>query len=93
MGSVSKVTLFDKDVVILIIFGLRGFNHEGKVAACLKCGYDIRQACCALDGIVSVSVGVTTGEFHCERLPSQCVTTVLCSLASRHILTMAAFNY
>lgn len=61
MGSVNKVSLFDKDVMLLIIFGLRGFNHEGEVAGSLQCAYDIKQACCVLDGVSTVSVGVTTG--------------------------------
>lgn len=61
MGSVNKVSLFDKDVMVLAIFGLRGFNHEGEVAGCLKCGYNIMEACCSLEGVISVSVGVTTG--------------------------------
>lgn len=65
MGSVNKVSLFDKDVMLLIIFGLRGFNHEGEVAACLQCAYDIKQACCSLDGVSTVSVGVTTGQAYC----------------------------
>ncbi|KAL0275783.1 UNVERIFIED_CONTAM: hypothetical protein PYX00_003531 [Menopon gallinae] len=65
MGSVNKVSLFDKDVMVLVIYGLRGFNHEGEVAVCLKCAYDIKEACCSLDGVYSVSIGVTTGTAYC----------------------------
>lgn len=57
----DKVSLFDKDIMFVTVFGLRGFVHEGRVAACLSCGYDIREACISIVGVHNVSIGITTG--------------------------------
>lgn len=65
MGCVNKIILFDKDVMILVIFGLRGFKHESEAQAALKCGYSIRKSLAALDGVLGVSLGVTTGQVYC----------------------------
>lgn len=65
MGCVNKIILFDKDVMILVIFGLRGFKHESEAQAALKCGYSIRKSLAALDGVLQVSLGVTTGQVYC----------------------------
>lgn len=65
MGCVNKIILFDKDVMILVIFGLRGFKHESEAQAALKCAYSIRKSVSALDGVLEVSIGVTTGQVYC----------------------------
>lgn len=65
MGCVNKIILFDKDIMILVVFGLRGFKHESEAEAALKCGYSIRRSLSALDGVQEVSVGVTTGQVYC----------------------------
>ncbi|XP_045504242.1 adenylate cyclase type 10-like [Colias croceus] len=65
MGCVNKIILFDKDVMILVIFGLRGFKHESEAQAALKCAYSIKKSLSALDGVLEVSIGVTTGQVYC----------------------------
>ncbi|XP_038207347.1 adenylate cyclase type 10-like, partial [Zerene cesonia] len=65
MGCVNKIILFDKDVMILVIFGLRGFKHESEAQAALKCAYSIKKSLSALDGVMEVSIGVTTGQVYC----------------------------
>ncbi|XP_049884530.1 uncharacterized protein LOC126379756 [Pectinophora gossypiella] len=65
MGCVNKIILFDKDVMMLVIFGLRGFKHESEAQAALKCAYAIKKSVSALDGVLEVSGGVTTGQVYC----------------------------
>ncbi|XP_034836229.1 adenylate cyclase type 10-like isoform X1 [Maniola hyperantus] len=65
MGCVNKIILFDKDVMILVIFGLRGFKHESEAQAALKCAYSIKKSVSALDGVLEVSIGVTSGQVYC----------------------------
>ncbi|XP_023944744.2 adenylate cyclase type 10-like [Bicyclus anynana] len=65
MGCVNKIILFDKDVMILVIFGLRGFKHESEAQAALKCAYSIKKRVSALDGVLEVSIGITTGQVYC----------------------------
>ncbi|KAM3962169.1 adenylate cyclase type 10-like [Aphomia sociella] len=65
MGCVNKIILFDKDIMILVIFGLRGFKHESEAQAALKCAYSIKKSVSALDGVLEVSIGVTTGQVYC----------------------------
>lgn len=64
MGCVNKIILFDKDVMILVVFGLRGFKHESEAQAALKCAYGIKKAVSTLDGVQEVSIGVTTGQVY-----------------------------
>lgn len=65
MGCVNKIILFDKDIMMLVIFGLRGFKHESEAQAALKCSYSIKKSVSALDGVLEVSIGVTTGSVYC----------------------------
>ncbi|XP_047537856.1 adenylate cyclase type 10-like [Vanessa atalanta] len=65
MGCVNKIILFDKDIMILVIFGLRGFKHESEAQAALKCAFSIKKSVSALDGVIEVSIGVTTGQVYC----------------------------
>ncbi|XP_037867949.1 adenylate cyclase type 10 isoform X1 [Bombyx mori] len=65
MGCVNKIILFDKDVMMLIIFGLRGYKHESEAQAALKCAFSIKKSVSALGGVREVSVGVTTGQVYC----------------------------
>ncbi|KAJ0172180.1 hypothetical protein K1T71_012153 [Dendrolimus kikuchii] len=65
MGCVNKIILFDKDIMVLVVFGLRGFKHESEAHAALKCAYSIKKSVSALDGVLEVSLGVTTGQVYC----------------------------
>lgn len=60
-GTVNKATLFDKDLSVLIVFGLRGFKHQFASQVALKCAYMCLEQLKPLNYISSVSAGVTTG--------------------------------
>ncbi|KAL2712439.1 adenylate cyclase type 10-like, partial [Vespula squamosa] len=64
-GCVNKTSLFDKDLMFLCIFGLRGDKHELESQIGLKCAFRLRIALKKLANITDVSVGVTTGITYC----------------------------
>ncbi|KAJ9600062.1 hypothetical protein L9F63_009643, partial [Diploptera punctata] len=64
-GCVNKVSYFDKDLMMLIIFGLRGYKHELESQITLMCALEVRLACQALDLVKTASIGVTTGMAYC----------------------------
>ncbi|XP_013185983.2 adenylate cyclase type 10 [Amyelois transitella] len=94
MGCVNKIILFDKDVMILVIFGLRGFKHESEAQAALKCGYGIRKSVSALDGVQDVSIGVTTGQVYCGVVghPLRREFTVIGAIVNKAARLMCAFK-
>lgn len=94
MGCVNKIILFDKDVMILVIFGLRGFKHESEAQAALKCGYSIRKSLAALDGVLDVSLGVTTGQVYCGVVghPLRREFTVIGSVVNKAARLMCSFH-
>lgn len=57
----NKVSMFDKDLMCLVIFGLRGLNYTLKIQRALQCASHIRSNLRTVRGIHSVSVGVTAG--------------------------------
>lgn len=63
-GCVNKVSMFDKDLMCLVIFGLRGLNYTLKIQRALQCASHIRNNLRAVRGIHSVSVGVTAGMYY-----------------------------
>lgn len=64
-GVVNKVSLFDKDAMMLVLFGLRGIKHELESQNALKSAFKIRHAIASLENVSSVSVGVTIGLVYC----------------------------
>lgn len=64
-GCVNKTSFFDKDLMFLCIFGLRGDKHELESQIGLKCGFRLRIALKELTNITDVTVGVTTGMTYC----------------------------
>ncbi|XP_070499414.1 adenylate cyclase type 10-like [Chironomus tepperi] len=64
-GVLNKVLLFDKDMMFLIIFGLRGMQHENESAIGLKCAHELHQTFKSWDEIIAVSIGVTSGKSYC----------------------------
>ncbi|XP_058447696.1 adenylate cyclase type 10-like [Malaya genurostris] len=64
-GIVNKVSLFDKDVMFLIIFGLRGFKHDLDSQLALRCAAEIRELYKSNPKVLSASIGVTTGMTYC----------------------------
>lgn len=64
-GCVNKTSLFDKDLMFLCIFGLRGDKHELESQIGLRCATKIRESLSSMRNVVSVTVGVTTGITYC----------------------------
>ena len=64
-GCVNKTSLFDKDLIFLCIFGLRGEKHELESQIGLRCATKIRDSLISMKNIKSVTVGVTTGITYC----------------------------
>lgn len=94
MGCVNKIILFDKDVMILVVFGVRGFKHESEAQAALKCGYNIRKSVSALDGVLDVSIGVTTGQVYCGVVghPLRREFTVIGAIVNKAARLMCGFR-
>ena len=63
-GCVNKVSLFDKDLMFVVIFGFRGFKHELDSQIGLRCATECFHEINALNNVKSTSIGVTTGTYH-----------------------------
>lgn len=61
-GCVNKINYFDKDLMMLVIFGLRGLKHELESRIALKCATEIYEKLQKVKYILTVSIGVTTGK-------------------------------
>ncbi|XP_057329018.1 adenylate cyclase type 10-like isoform X2 [Microplitis mediator] len=64
-GCVNKVSLFDKDLMFLCIFGLRGGKQELEAQIGLRCASKLKRALSAIENIDSVTIGVSTGMTYC----------------------------
>ncbi|KAL3270561.1 hypothetical protein HHI36_021098 [Cryptolaemus montrouzieri] len=64
-GVVNKVSLFDKDVMMLVLFGMKGVKHELESQNALKSAYKIKKEIVKLDYVKNVSVGITYGLVYC----------------------------
>ncbi|XP_044263925.1 adenylate cyclase type 10-like isoform X1 [Tribolium madens] len=64
-GCVNKVSLFDKDLMFVVIFGLRGLKHEMECQVALRCARECFEEINKLQGVLSTSIGVTTGKTYC----------------------------
>ncbi|XP_018579406.1 adenylate cyclase type 10-like [Anoplophora glabripennis] len=64
-GCVNKISNFDKDLMLLIIFGLRGFKHELESQIALRCASECFEKIKNIREINEVAVAVTTGRCYC----------------------------
>ncbi|KAJ3648251.1 hypothetical protein Zmor_020069 [Zophobas morio] len=64
-GCVNKVSLFDKDLMFVVIFGLRGLKYELECQVALRCARECHQTISKLPSVLSASIGVTTGKTYC----------------------------
>ncbi|KAK9876165.1 hypothetical protein WA026_011281 [Henosepilachna vigintioctopunctata] len=64
-GCINKVSCFDKDLMCVIIFGLRGFKQNMECCNALKCAGLIHADVCVLPKVKSISIGVSTGKTYC----------------------------
>lgn len=60
-GCVNKVSLFDKDLMFVVIFGFRGFKHELESQRGLRCATECYQELSKVKYVKTASIGVTTG--------------------------------
>lgn len=60
-GLVNKVSMFDKDMMILIVFGLRGLSHEDEAQHALLCAFTLKDKIVD-ENISNVSIGITSGK-------------------------------
>ncbi|CAK1552980.1 unnamed protein product [Leptosia nina] len=63
-GLVNKVSMFDKDMMFLMVFGLRGLKHEDEAQNALLCANQLKEHLNDVN-ITTVSVGVTSGSTYC----------------------------
>ncbi|XP_036143704.1 adenylate cyclase type 10 [Monomorium pharaonis] len=64
-GCVNKTSLFDKDLIFLCIFGLRGDKHVLESQIGLRCASRLRQELLVMENVKSVTIAVTTGMTYC----------------------------
>ncbi|KAJ0174028.1 hypothetical protein K1T71_010174 [Dendrolimus kikuchii] len=63
-GLVNKVSMFDKDMMFLVVFGLRGLKHEDEARKALLCAYKLKEKLND-ENIITVSIGITSGTTYC----------------------------
>ena len=61
----NKVSLFDKDMMFLVIFGLRGMKHDLESRIGLRCASEVVETFEAWPNVTTVSAGVTSGMTYC----------------------------
>ncbi|XP_050306071.1 adenylate cyclase type 10-like isoform X2 [Anthonomus grandis grandis] len=64
-GCLNKLNMFDKDLLMLVIFGLRGLKHEMESQAALKCAKECYDSLGKIPNMLGVSCAVTTGKTYC----------------------------
>lgn len=64
-GLVNKISMFDKDMMLLVVFGLRGLKHEDEAQKALQCASQLKES---LDdvNIINVSIAVTSGSLRLQ---------------------------
>lgn len=64
-GCVNKTSLFDKDLMFLCIFGLRGDKHYLESRRGLHCATKILKELAKMSSTISATAAVTTGMTYC----------------------------
>ncbi|KAL1513756.1 hypothetical protein ABEB36_003124 [Hypothenemus hampei] len=64
-GCLNKLNMFDKDLLMLVIFGLRGLKHEMECQTALKCAKECYESLVKIPNIACVGAAVTTGKTYC----------------------------
>lgn len=58
----NKVSMFDKDMMFLVVFGLRGLKQEDEAQKALMCAFKLKETLIESNhNVISVSIGVTSG--------------------------------
>ncbi|XP_063366870.1 adenylate cyclase type 10-like [Cydia amplana] len=63
-GLLNKVSLFDKDLMFLLVFGLRGMSHGDEAQKSLLCAQALKERLTD-PNIISVSIGISSGTTYC----------------------------
>lgn len=94
LGVVNKVSLFDKDAMMLVFFGLRGVKHELESQNALTSAHRILKSISNLEGVKSVSVGITNGLVYCGVVghPLRQEYTVIGGAVNKAARMMCAFQ-
>lgn len=64
-GCINKVSYFDKDLMCVIIFGLRGLKKDLECRNALRCAGLIYEDLYVLSKVKNVSIGISTGKTYC----------------------------
>lgn len=64
-GCVNKTSLFDKDLIFLCVFGLRGDKQDLESQIGLRCATKVREDLLAMEHVKSVTIAVTSGITYC----------------------------
>ncbi|XP_060536145.1 adenylate cyclase type 10-like [Cylas formicarius] len=64
-GCLNKVNMFDKDLMLLVIFGLRGLKHELESQIALKCAKECYDLLMKIKHVAGVGAAVTMGKTYC----------------------------
>ncbi|XP_071446258.1 adenylate cyclase type 10-like [Hetaerina americana] len=64
-GCVNKLSVFDKDLMFLVLFGLRGFKHDMQIRNALRCAANVHKSVSQIKGVDTISIGVSTGVTYC----------------------------
>ncbi|CAH1402591.1 unnamed protein product [Nezara viridula] len=94
LGLINKICLFDKDMMLLILFGLKGYKGKDEALRTLQCGATIIDLVSKFLNVKSVSVGVTVGTTYCGVVghPQRREYTVIGGAVNRAARLMVAFK-
>ncbi|XP_014282612.1 adenylate cyclase type 10 isoform X3 [Halyomorpha halys] len=94
LGLINKICLFDKDLMLLILFGLKGYKGKDEASRTLQCGATIIDHISKFINVKSVSVGVTVGTTYCGVVghPQRREYTVIGGAVNRAARLMVAFK-
>ncbi|CAA9994576.1 unnamed protein product [Nesidiocoris tenuis] len=94
LGLINKVCMFDKDIMYLVIFGMKGFKEKDEALRCLRCAYQIHSVLKDEELIKTLSTGVTIGTTYCGVVghPFRKEYTVIGGAVNRAARLMCAFD-
>ncbi|KAF6215215.1 hypothetical protein GE061_009967 [Apolygus lucorum] len=94
LGLINKVCMFDKDIMYLVIFGMKGFKEKDEALRCVRCAYQIHATLESEELIKSLSTGITIGTTYCGVVghPFRKEYTVIGGAVNRAARLMCAFD-
>lgn len=94
LGLINKVCMFDKDIMYLVIFGMKGFKEKDEALRCLRCAYQVHSTLASEERIKFLSTGITIGTTYCGVVghPFRKEYTVIGGPVNKAARLMCAFN-